>query len=240
MSLLILLLLACGVLASGFNVGVGIWDTTGPATEINFMGYALPGQRGTGIHLRMRARAFVIQESGDKQDKVAYVSIDGGMASDLVKMRVLDQLADKFGKGVFTQDNVAISGTHSHSGPGGYLQYVLYQTTSLGYVDETFQAWVNGITQSIIMANENIVEDVSILLNTGTLQGANINRSPTSYLENPQVRSRGRGRVLPKEAVLCVLCALCLLCVPCELLLTPRPPPRQSAKCPPAVTRIRA
>jgi len=184
--LLILLFFACGVLSSAFNVGVGIWDTTGPAVEINFMGYALPGQRGTGIHLRMRSRAFVIQESGDKQDKVAYVSVDGGMASDLVKMRVLDQLADKFGAGVFTQDNVAISGTHSHSGPGGYLQYVLYQTTSLGYVDETFQAWVNGITQSIIMANENIVEDVTIKLNSGTLTGANINRSPTSYQENPQ------------------------------------------------------
>lgn len=151
------------------------------------MGYAVPGQRGTGIHLRLRARAFVFQESGDKQDKVAYVSVDGGMASDLVKMRVLDQLATKFGEGVFTTENVAISGTHSHSGPGGYLQYVLYQSTSLGYVDETFQSIVNGITQSIIMANDNIVEDATLTISTGTLQDANINRSPTSYLENPQV-----------------------------------------------------
>ena len=43
---------------AAFDVGVGIWDTTGPATEINFMGYAVPSQRGTGIHLRMRSRAL--------------------------------------------------------------------------------------------------------------------------------------------------------------------------------------
>jgi len=78
------------------------------------MGYAVPGQRGQGIHLRLRARAFVIQESSDKQDKVAFVSVDGGMASDLVKMRVLDKLEAKYGQGIFTHENVAISGTHTH------------------------------------------------------------------------------------------------------------------------------
>lgn len=172
--------------ASAFNVGVGVYDTTGPATEINFMGYAVPGQRGTGIHLRLRARAFVIEESGDSQDKVAFVSVDGGMASDLVKMRVLDQLKEKVGEGVFTNDNVMISGTHTHSGPAGFLQYVLYQTTSLGFVAETFDAWVGGITNAIIMANENIIENTSISYNEGDLWNSNINRSPTSYLENPQ------------------------------------------------------
>jgi len=168
-----------------YNVGRGIYDMTGPAVEINFMGYAVPSQRGTGIHTRLRARAFVFVDENDSSKRIVYVSCDGGMASDMVKMRVIDYLATSVGKGVYTQENVAISGTHTHSGPGGFLQYVLYQSTSWGFVKETFDAWVEGISQAIMMAHLN-TEPANILINQGTLTGANINRSPTSYLLNPK------------------------------------------------------
>ena len=56
--------------------------------------------------------------------------------------------------------------------------------TSLGWVKETFDAWVDGITASIVMAHKNIATG-KVLLTQGKLTGANINRSPTSYLLNP-------------------------------------------------------
>jgi hypothetical protein len=37
-------------------------DRTGPAAQINFMGYGKTGQRGHGIHQRLRSRAFIIAE----------------------------------------------------------------------------------------------------------------------------------------------------------------------------------
>jgi hypothetical protein len=37
-------------------------DRTGPAAQINFMGYAKAGQTGHGIHQRLRSRAFIIAE----------------------------------------------------------------------------------------------------------------------------------------------------------------------------------
>ena len=80
------------------------------------MGYAVPGQRGTGIHQRLRSRAFAFQEDDGKT--IAFVSLDGGMASDLVKMEVLDLIEKKMnGKKIYTTENLAISGTHTHSGP---------------------------------------------------------------------------------------------------------------------------
>ena len=115
-------------LCNAYQLGAGIWDITGPAVEINFMGYALPGQRGTGIHQRLRARAFVI---ADNDSRFAYVSIDGGMGSDLLNMRVIDALNERL-PGMYTIDNVCISGTHTHSGPAGFLQYTLFQITSWG------------------------------------------------------------------------------------------------------------
>jgi neutral ceramidase len=46
---------------------------------------------------------------------------------------------------LYGAQNVAISGIHTHSGPGGYLQYLLYDITSLGFVRESFDALVDGI-----------------------------------------------------------------------------------------------
>jgi neutral ceramidase len=40
---------------------------------------------------------------------------------------------------------VFLSGTHTHAGPAGFLQYVFYSITALGFVDQTFHAMVNGI-----------------------------------------------------------------------------------------------
>lgn len=159
-----------------------MYDMTGPSVEINFMGYAVPWQRGQGIHQRLRARAFAFDD-GNK--RVAFVSVDGGMGSDLVKMRVLEKLDAALGQGVYTTENLAISGTHTHSAPAGFLQYVLYQVTSFGYVQETLDAWVNGISGAVIAAHKDLQES-KILVNQGMLYGSNINRSPTSYLLNPE------------------------------------------------------
>ena len=128
----ILSLLATLPLIAGYRLGAGIYDMTGPAAEINFMGYAVPGQRGTGIHQRLRARAFI---NADDASSVVYVSADGGMGSDLVKMRVVDAVTEKLGQGIYTAENICISGTHTHSGPAGFLQYTLFQITSWGFVD---------------------------------------------------------------------------------------------------------
>ena len=48
---------------------------------------------------------------------------------------------------LYTEANVAMSGTHTHSGPGGYLQYILYIITSLGFVRESFDVLVGGILE---------------------------------------------------------------------------------------------
>jgi neutral ceramidase len=120
------------------------------------MGYAVPSQRGSGIHLRLRARSFIVVDSVTNK-RICYVSVDGGMGSDLVNMRVIDQLKMKYGD-AYTAANLVISGTHTHSGPAGFLQYVLYEVTSLGFVQETFDAWVSGIVASIDMAHTNLVE----------------------------------------------------------------------------------
>ena len=61
-------------------------------------------------------------------------------------MQVIESLQQELGD-IYTHDNVVLSATHTHSGPAGFLQYVLFEVTSLGFIPQTLDAMVNGITR---------------------------------------------------------------------------------------------
>ncbi|TKY46563.1 Neutral ceramidase [Spatholobus suberectus] len=165
-----------------YLIGVGSYDMTGPAADVNMMGYANFGQNTAGIHFRLRARTFIVAESL-QGPRFVFINLDAGMASQLLTLKVLERLNSRFGN-LYTKENVAISGTHTHAGPGGYLQYVVYSVTSLGFVKQSFDAIANAIEQSIIQAHNNL-KPGSIFMNIGDVKDAGINRSPSAYLQNP-------------------------------------------------------
>lgn len=45
----------------------------------------------------------------------------------------------------YSMENVVISGTHTHSTPGGFMMNLLYDMTTFGFVGETYRALVDGI-----------------------------------------------------------------------------------------------
>ncbi|XP_077971927.1 putative neutral ceramidase C [Styela clava] len=171
------------IVKSEYLIGVGRADMTGPAADVNLMGYAKSTQRAGGIHLRQYARAFIVEDRKTKV-RTAFINIDACMASTLVKLEVLKALKSLYGN-LYTAENLCISGTHTHSAPAGFLQDVLFQVTSWGYVDETLVAMVNGIVKSIQRAH-NSTQPGYILMNMGELVGSSINRSPMAYLNNPE------------------------------------------------------
>uniref|UniRef100_A0A5B7A822 Neutral ceramidase n=1 Tax=Davidia involucrata TaxID=16924 RepID=A0A5B7A822_DAVIN len=181
-SLLLLLQNSRGVLsASNYLIGLGSYDITGPAADVNMMGYANMEQIASGVHFRLRARAFIVAEP--QGNRVVFVNLDACMASQLVTIKVLERLKARYGN-LYTEKNVAISGIHTHAGPGGYLQYIVYIVTSLGFVRQSFDVIVDGIEQSIIQAHENL-RPGSIFVNKGEILDAGVNRSPSAYLNNP-------------------------------------------------------
>ncbi|VVA25747.1 PREDICTED: neutral ceramidase [Prunus dulcis] len=185
-SLIIMIIVGIGVIrrcnGEGYLIGVGSYDMTGPAAGVNMMGYANMDQSTAGVHFRLRARTFIVAESS-QGPRFAFVNLDAGMASQLVNIKVLDKLKSRFGD-LYTEENVAISGIHTHAGPGGYLQYLVYSITSLGFVQQSFDAIVNAIEQSIVQAHHNL-KPASVFINEGDVVNAGINRSPSAYLLNP-------------------------------------------------------
>uniref|UniRef100_A0A803SPP9 Neutral ceramidase n=1 Tax=Anolis carolinensis TaxID=28377 RepID=A0A803SPP9_ANOCA len=113
---------------------------------------------------------------------------------------VMQQLKNRYGD-LYGPDNVVLSGTHTHSGPGGYFQYTIYMISSRGFIKPSFNAIVNGILESIATAHENMVKG-RVFINKGLVENTQINRSPLSYLNNPESERLRYTSNTDKEMVL--------------------------------------
>lgn len=151
------------------------------------MGYASLSQTDSGLHMRQFARAFVVAASGSSAttDRILFVNTDTAMGDNGVRRRVLQAIAaDSTLSKFYNDQNFALIGTHQHSGVGGYLENLLPQVTSLGYVNQTAQAIVDGVLSAARAAHASLASGTLSTGNT-TLMDTNKNRSPTAYLANP-------------------------------------------------------
>ncbi|XP_060951298.1 neutral ceramidase [Limanda limanda] len=164
-----------------YLIGVGRADCTGPPAEVPLMGYANPQQSAAGIHTRLFSRAFIVD---DGRRRVVFVTADVGMISQRLRLEVLSALQVKFGD-VYRQENVVLSGTHTHSGPGGYFQFTLFMMSCKGFIRSSTEPLVNGIVKSIDIAHRNM-KPGRIYRNRGDLEDSSLNRSPHSYMKNPE------------------------------------------------------
>jgi len=171
-----------------FLLGSGIHDITGPAAGVGMLGYVELEQQATGIHQRLRSRAFVLASPCNGK-RVVFVSADLGMVFQAVKQQVVAKLRDTYGE-LYSEDNVLVSATHTHSGPGGFSHYALYNLSTFGFEPGNFEVIVEGIFQSIVRAHENLGPG-RVFLAAGDLLDASLNRSPEAYrLNTPEERAR--------------------------------------------------
>lgn len=169
--------------AATFQVGAGRADITGPAGGIGMIGYANLDQNSAGIHTRLYSRAFVIQAGLGAEKRVVFVSADLGFISQAVKLEVVARLQKVF-PGVYSNDNVMLTATHTHSGPGGFTHFQLYNITMGGFQEQNFEAIVSGIVRSIETAHRS-VQSANLYFNEGRLDGASVNRSLAAYRSHP-------------------------------------------------------
>jgi neutral ceramidase len=169
-----------------YLIGVGKADITGPVVELNLMGYANTSQVGTGLRQRLYSRAFIVGDPTDPSQRFVYLVLDTQSGDTAIRYGILEgvkALGSPYS--VYTQKNVAVTGTHSHAGPGAWLNYLLPQITSLGFDKQSYQAIVDGAVLSIKRAHESLTLG-TISAGSGKISDANINRSLYAYLANPQ------------------------------------------------------
>lgn len=169
----------------GYLLGVGKGDITGPVVEINMMGYADTAQSGTGLRQRLYCRAFIIGNSRESDERIVYLVLDTQSGDTAVRYGILEALK-ALGKeyAVYNEQNVAVTGTHSHSGPGAWLNYLLPQITSKGFDKASYQAIVDGSVRAIKRAHRSL-RPGNLSVGSGPAPGVSINRSKYAYLKNP-------------------------------------------------------
>ncbi|GAK62301.1 neutral/alkaline nonlysosomal ceramidase [Moesziomyces antarcticus] len=198
------------------NFGVGIGDVTGPVVEVNMMGYASLPQTNTGLHIRLRSRAFIVGSAQAESpsfharlasrfksfiptadgaaDRWIFINSDICMGDSALRKAVVDRLRQEH-PGLYGERNVAFVGTHSHAGPGGFMQALLPTLTSKGVILQNFDAIVEGTVRAALRAHDDyqarsdrIAQGAGARLSYGKtrLEDAHIQRSRYAYEQNPQ------------------------------------------------------
>lgn len=168
--------------SGSFLVGRGISDATGEVAEVGMMGYGRFDQQAQGLHIRLRARSFIIVDQGTKK-RVLLTIVDSPMIFESVHQQVLRRLGERFGD-LYTEQNVMITATHTHSGPGGYSHHFLYNATTFGFHKKTFDAVADGIVESAERAHADLAP-ADLMLSHDELRGTSANRSRVAFDRNP-------------------------------------------------------
>jgi neutral ceramidase len=164
-----------------YLIGTGIDDVTDPAHGLNLQGFAEESQKSAGVESNLYARAFVIVDRHSGR-RVALVSADIWSCSMAIKKEVIRRLGTSLG-GLYGHDNLWIAGTHTHSGPGGYLFGFLYNYAGGGFDVHCFENIVSGIVSAVEKAHANLGPG-RIFLKTGIVPDCGRNRSVAAYAQN--------------------------------------------------------
>jgi neutral ceramidase len=190
--------------AVSYDIGTGISEVTDPALGLPMQGMADQSQITTGVESPLYARAFVVADpaSSTATGRTAIIVADIWSGTRRLKEAVLQRL-DATLAGLYTDENVLLSGTHTHSAPGGYSGTLLYDFDfNRGGVDEaTVTCVADGCIRALATAHDNLGPG-RIYVNRGEVADCGRNRSEPAYLCNPQAERDRWGADTDREMLL--------------------------------------
>ena len=183
--------------AGGLEAGAGRADIT-PQTGYVLFGWVRSDARAEGQLTRLYARSMVLERGGKK---LALVSVDLGALPSGMVFDVGQRLAARG----FSEENIIVSASHTHSGPAGYFPYPAFNTVAP--TDETptdfdiatpadaqlYSFLVDRIATSIRRADRDL-GPAEAGWGKGRLLDLTINRSIEAHLANHGIfREFGQG-----------------------------------------------
>ncbi|MEM9023228.1 MAG: neutral/alkaline non-lysosomal ceramidase N-terminal domain-containing protein, partial [Bacteroidota bacterium] len=163
-----------------FHPGVGMY------------GYGQMDQRAAAQRTPLHARALIIKDSAG--GVVAMVNCELAYITHGIKTAVVQRLAQEHPQWGIGDANLMITATHTHSGPGGFAHYPLYNWTVVGFHAGTFDGIVNGIVKALTEAYQRL-EPVRLFTGQAAFHpdtAVAYNRSLKAYNRNPEVTPKNR------------------------------------------------
>lgn len=172
-----------------YRVGTASTDITAFKKNIGMMGYGVHWNTVKGQETPLLARAFVF-EHGESGKKLAYVVADMAFITVSVRSAVLKRLQRKHPELGFEEENVLLTAQHTHSGPGGYSHYGLYNVSIPGFVPFVWKTIVDGISAAIVEAADKM-QAARLYYHSASFPDEveiGVNRSMKAYLANPDAK----------------------------------------------------
>ena len=173
-----------------YLVGTGKGDITAFVKGVGMLGYGIHYNTMEEVATSLSARAFVFKDKAGR--KICFVNCEICFITIAIKKGVLKTLERKFPELNYDEDNLMLTAQHTHSGPGGYSYYGLYNLSVPGFVMEVYTKIVNGIVEAIVNAEKNI-KPSNLSLSTGVFEPEKevaFNRSIDGYNLNPEVNPK--------------------------------------------------
>ncbi len=155
------------------------------------LGFGMHFHTMEGIETPLYARAFVFKEPYTGK-KMVLVIAEIGFVTNALKQGVLWELDNKLPNHAIDDSNLILAAQHTHSGPGGFAYYGIYNVSIPGFVKEVFHKLTEGIADAIVEAHENTTE-CNIAYNEGVFDLSDnvaFNRSLKQYNQNPEVQPK--------------------------------------------------
>ncbi|MCG3166234.1 MAG: Neutral ceramidase [Bacteroidia bacterium] len=172
-----------------FEVGTGKTDITVDKKGVGMMGYGMFRNIVLGVETPIYARAVVFRDSNTGK-KLAYVNAEICFITIAIKNGVVKRFARHHEELGYTEQNLFLTAQHTHSAPGGYSNYGLYNMSIPGFVPEVYTKVVDGIVEAILQAEKNL-QSAELKIATGTFDAGlevAFNRSVHAYNLNPEVK----------------------------------------------------
>lgn len=174
-----------------FEVGVGKADITVRQIGVGMMGYGMYRNIVLDVDAPIYARAFVFRDSNTGR-KLCFVNAEICFITIAIKRGVTKKLVRKNPELGYDQTNLFLTAQHTHSAPGGYSQYGLYNMSIPGFVPEVYQGVVDGIVDAILEADSKL-KPARLSLGAGSFSPeieVAFNRSLDAYNANPEVKEK--------------------------------------------------
>ncbi|HWB63405.1 MAG TPA: neutral/alkaline non-lysosomal ceramidase N-terminal domain-containing protein, partial [Chitinophagales bacterium] len=174
-----------------YLAGTGKADITAFVKGVGMLGYGIHYNTMESVETPLWARAYVFVDKASGR-KVCFVNCEICFITVAIKKGVLKTLERKHPELNYDEDNLMLTAQHTHSGPGGYSYYGLYNLSVPGFVMEIYRKIVDGIVEAIVKAERN-VQPARLTISTGVF-GADkevaYNRSIDGYNCNPEVNPK--------------------------------------------------
>lgn len=172
---------------SGLMAGTSSVDITpGPGKAL--AGYSLLSGEAIGVRHHLFANILLLSPSAG--DDLVYIQVDLFSGSLLLHRAIADKIYEDL---KIRPANIVITGTHTHSGPGNYLESELYNnmhSSNSGFDSEYFYFLVDKICSAIGEAKTDLSP---ALVSSGKtdITGYTKNRSLDAYLSNLEISGSG-------------------------------------------------